>query len=1042
MNPRARFCKRLVTIGFLFSWISAGAVAVLAEEVESPTVTASWAELVARDAEIRALEAGQEPAARPFMPIPASGSPRAFRARTLEGRRAETDRDAALGARGVAHPQLQRNFQALLDNNTVIPPDTIGAVGPNHVMTTLNSEVRIQTKDGTILNTVSLSAFWSPLGQGQGPFDPKIVYDPTCERWIAVCDARGNSSSSKVFVALSNTDDPTGTWKFTQFAADSFGAYWADYPLVGFNKNWIAITNNMFTVNANPQFGGAKMWVINKPASVSGASIVLSRAFPREFDITGEWDGYPVTSFTLKPCETYDPNDETLYIVDNIGWADGDPNDPNTWVPVLRITQLTGAISDPQFAGVPGSQFGTGETGLFRVANKFWWLQIDAAQLGSANGVSTNDYRIFSAMFRDGRMWFTHTGGLPMLGPPDRTASFWYELNPAAMPSPLVQSGKLDGGPGEHYFFPAIAVNSRREACLGFSHSNGGIYVEAAFTGRAADDPLGTMQAVQTLKAGEAPYYKTYGGSSNRWGDYSATVVDPVDGTTFWTIQEYAATPGGGADRWGTWWGEITFISDCNLNGIPDECDIDCNTPGCDPNLPCGTSADCNANLIPDECEAGTLGPTISVQPTAVTACRGTSATFQVTASGTPPVTYQWQKDGVDIAGATSNTYAIAAATPADGGAYRVVVRDNCSHDADLNTIETSSEAALTVQPETLITTHPQSQTVPAGTTVTFSVAATGPGTLAYQWRKDGVNIFGAIFQTYAVPAVVGTDAANYDVVVTSVCTSATSSAATLQVTLPSPNALFPLDDAVDVSIDADIKWAGVYGAENYDVFFGTDAAPPLAKNTASTTYTLPALAYSTTYYWRIVARAGAAFSTGPVWSFTTHPGPPTAPAGPVPADGAAGVDLTSPLSWGGADGATIYKLVFGKDATLKDATFAGATLTKSWVALPLEPGTTYYWRVIAKSEWGETAGPVWSFTTRTSAGDPGTTPTETPGESPVQPPVSPPVTPPPDSEPDGGAQAEQDSPSPLSALCPTTGAALVSATLLATLTARPRRRR
>ncbi len=1047
MYSRVRSCNRLVTALFVFASFGAGAAAVSAEDGESPTITASWADLVARDAELRAREAGDEQLVRPFMPVPDSSNPHAYRALPIDGRSAETDRERASDARDFSHPRLKRNFQALLDNNTFIPPDTIGAVGPNHVMTTLNSEVRIQTKDGAILSTVSLSTFWSPLGQGQGPFDPKVVYDPTSERWIAVCDARGGSSSSKVFMALSNSDDPTGTWKFTQFAADSFGTYWADYPLVGFNKNWIAITNNMFKVSDN-SFGGVKMWVINKPQSVSGPSIVLSRAFPREFDVTGEWDGYPVTSFTLKPCETYDPNDETLYIVDNIGWADGDPNDPNSWVPVLRITQLTGAIGDPQFAGVPGSQFGTGETGLFRVANKFWWLQMDAEQLGNSNGVSTNDYRVFSAMFRDGRIWFTHTGGLPMLGPPDRTASFWYELNPAAMPSPITQSGKVDGGPGEHYFFPAIAVNSRREACLGFSHSNSSIYVEAAFTGRAADDPLGTMQAVQTLKAGEAPYYKTYGGSENRWGDYSATVVDPVDGTTFWTIQEYAATPGGGFDRWGTWWGEITFINDCNLNSISDECDIDCNTPGCDPNLPCGASQDCNANLIPDECEAGTLGPVISAQPAAVTACRGTAVTFQVTASGAAPVTYQWQKDGVDIGGATSSSYTIAAAAPANVGAYRVVVRDNCSDDADPNTIEVSSEAALTVHPDTLITTPPQSQTVPAGTTVTFSVSATGPGTLTYQWRKDGANIFGATFPTYAVPGVVGTDAADYDVVVTSACTSVTSSAAELQVTLPSPSTLFPLDQAVDVSIDADLRWAGVYGAENYDVFFGTDAAPPLVKSTASTTYTLPALAYSTTYHWQIVARAGAAFSAGPVWSFTTQPGPPTAPAEPVPPDGAAGVELATPLTWSGADGATIYKLIFGKDATLKDATFAGATLTKSWVALPLEPGTTYYWRVIANSKWGQTPGPVWSFTTRTTAGGAGsgTTPSDPLGESPVQPPITPPVTPPAttpsESESGDSSQAEQDTATAPSALCPTTGAAMVSATLLAMLAARPRRRR
>jgi len=71
---------------------------------------------------------------------------------------------------------------------------------------------------------------------------------------------------------------------------------------------------------------------------------------------------------------------------------------------------------------------------------------------------------------------------------------------------------------------------------------------------------------VSLLKTGEAPYYKTGqtmgipgGGTDNRWGDYSATVVDPADNVTFWTLQEYAQThdPVTGASRWGTWWGKF-----------------------------------------------------------------------------------------------------------------------------------------------------------------------------------------------------------------------------------------------------------------------------------------------------------------------------------------------------------------------------------------------------------------------------------------------------------------------------------------------------
>ena len=63
------------------------------------------------------------------------------------------------------------------------------------------------------------------------------------------------------------------------------------------------------------------------------------------------------------------------------------------------------------------------------------------------------------------------------------------------------------------------------------------------------------------LKLGEDSY-ETQGEGKVRWGDYSATVVDPEDDRTFWTIQEYAEEDEGPDpydDRWGTWWGKLSF---------------------------------------------------------------------------------------------------------------------------------------------------------------------------------------------------------------------------------------------------------------------------------------------------------------------------------------------------------------------------------------------------------------------------------------------------------------------------------------------------
>jgi hypothetical protein len=69
-----------------------------------------------------------------------------------------------------------------------------------------------------------------------------------------------------------------------------------------------------------------------------------------------------------------------------------------------------------------------------------------------------------------------------------------------------------------------------------------------------ASDLPNTMESEVMLKAGEASYFKDFGTGENRWGDFTATVVDPVDDTSMWTIQEYA----GQSNMWGTWWGSIT----------------------------------------------------------------------------------------------------------------------------------------------------------------------------------------------------------------------------------------------------------------------------------------------------------------------------------------------------------------------------------------------------------------------------------------------------------------------------------------------------
>jgi cysteine-rich repeat protein len=450
-------------------------------------------------------------------------------------------------------PALNIGFEALPDNGLVIPPDTMGAAGPNHLMTMLNSEVRVQDKTGGVISTVSLDTFWTGgTGLSGDPFDPVLVYDSLSGRWLATVDANPRSTSSEVWFAISSSSDPTGAWTFYGFSAETGGGQliWADFPGLGANSTWIAITNNTFSVGGG-LYAGTEMWVIDKSTALAGGSIMVT-FFPAAFDVAQGVDG-----FVVKPALTFDAAEPKLYLVDNSGWSSGG-------VVLLRISEITGTGASPSWAPTAGGPFPG--TGLFFVANNFSFGQVGAPQLGTTGLVDTNDPRMMNAVFRNGRIWCTHSGGLP-IGAVDRTAVFWYELDPQLLTSsglPIVQSGVIDGGAGVHHFSPSIAVNQNEDVAIGFSRSDAGRFVEAVFTGRLNTDPAGSMAPISVLKAGEDSYVKTFGGPTIRWGDYSATVVDPADDETFWTIQEYAATDVGPADdddHWGTWWGKLEIAS-------------------------------------------------------------------------------------------------------------------------------------------------------------------------------------------------------------------------------------------------------------------------------------------------------------------------------------------------------------------------------------------------------------------------------------------------------------------------------------------------
>ena len=172
------------------------------------------------------------------------------------------------------------------------------------------------------------------------------------------------------------------------------------------------------------------------------------------------------------------------------------------------------------------------------------------------------------------------------------------------------------------------------------------------------------------------------------------------------------------------------------------------------------------------------VAPAIATQPADQTATTGQTATFSVTATGTS-ISYQWKKNGTDIAGATSSSYPTPATNRNDSGAsYSVTVSNSAG-------AVTSSGAILAVSDIPVapaIATQPMLQTVTQGQTATFAVTATGTS-LSYQWLKDGTAIPGATSSTYTTDTTVSRDNnAVFSVVISNSVGTATSSTATLTV--------------------------------------------------------------------------------------------------------------------------------------------------------------------------------------------------------------------------------------------------------------------
>jgi hypothetical protein len=471
----------------------------------------------------------------------------------------------------IASPSPSFTFPGVPDSaqvgggfTSLIPPDTDGAVGLTMTLEGLNNNYRISNKGtGAEISTVSTNTFWAASGAAVGGFsDPRTEYDPINNRWI-VCmlgDFTGPGTfppgypNSSIVVGVSQTSDPTGGWYIFRIKADAASQVFADFPLLGFNKNWVVINIATF-LNSSGAGSTARTLVIDYPAlragTFSGSYVIGSGA-------------------RSAPSMNLSATDNTEYIP-NIGFTNGDYR-------VDTITPGPGA----GFTYTVGATLSRGQVGLTQPTGNLLPQSPPNSGVSSCGAtpclVATGDIQIQAApVTRDGFTYFAVTARTSAA--PVHTFILWTKISNTTFAT--VDGGRIEEttatatNGGKWYSWPHIAVNKLADILIGYSQfsfltPSGGQHPSAGYSYHDHTDPAGTMRDPVVYKAGEDYYNKTFSSGRNRWGDYSKAQVDPSDDMSLWTLQEYARlrkdTAGNlctddaatnNCSRWGTFWANV-----------------------------------------------------------------------------------------------------------------------------------------------------------------------------------------------------------------------------------------------------------------------------------------------------------------------------------------------------------------------------------------------------------------------------------------------------------------------------------------------------
>jgi hypothetical protein len=457
-------------------------------------------------------------------------------------------------------PSLNGNTNSNPLPNELWRPDVMGAVGLNHFMSVLNGGVAVCEKsNGSQVAFAKLEDFLrvtvtNALFAGTYPKtnelagDPRVLYDHVSGRWFA-CAL--NANERHTLLAVSKTSDPVGSAGAT-WVSDNWNHYFIptgwqpttnfmDQPSLAVDGNGVYIAVYAIISAPAPGTANAKLRIAALPKSllIDSTNIVQTNFI---FDYPTNTTVYATNSYPYaKPAINFDPvttNDPVWFVAANFAgdtnlyynqlkWTNGLASAPvfimTNWAQ-LSVTQsfsrLSGYDLPPPHLNTDGFVETRPQMAMVRNLNgtQFLWT----CQHIGVNRYGTNG-----------------TGSLSA----DRTAIEWFKIQTTG-PVSIADSGRIFDNSvtnPKFYCFPSMAVNKNGDFVVGFSGASAGASISdlvgAYYWGKLSNGASSTAPVCYFSARAS-----TNSQTAIKGGDYSATTLDPVDGLTIWTIQEYAET--------------------------------------------------------------------------------------------------------------------------------------------------------------------------------------------------------------------------------------------------------------------------------------------------------------------------------------------------------------------------------------------------------------------------------------------------------------------------------------------------------------------